>query len=320
MVSGQIYLEDIMNKLAITICSAFLFTGTAAFAQDDTQAKINTILEALAAQEEVIKSLKTETDNLKLLSQQQASLITKLTGELKAEITKREAVTAIAARLETALPANGSLWLNGQKVIDEGGGWHRSYGNTGWFNGTHGGGWHMTDNNWIRSYGGKDVYVDKMVRADNGFQVDGKQVIDADAGWHRSYGNTGWFNGTHGGGWHMTDTSWIRSYGNKNVYVNKMLRADDGFQVDGKAIIDGSGKVLVSPQYSKEYYWIQGNAPVKMQPTNQYVCYLMSASGRFAGSGEKISVYEIGGWWYLGGQSLQPGGDINGTARCVTFR
>lgn len=291
---------------------AFLFTGTTTFAQDE---HIKTILEDLAEQTNVIGELKTETDKLKLLSQKQADLITKLTDELAAEIKKREAV---AARLETALPADGSLLLNGQKVIDAGGGWHRSYGNTGWYNGTYGGGWNMTDNTWIRSYGGKDVYVDKVVRADNGFQVDGKQVIDVDAGWHRSYGNTGWFNGTYGGGWHMTDTSWIRSYGNKNVYVNKMLRADDGFQVDGKQIIDASGKVLVSPVYSDEYLWKQGQDPIRMKRASEYACYLMSVSGFFAGGGEKVRVYSSSGWWYLGGHSQKY--DVHATARCVTFR
>jgi len=40
-------------------------------------------------------------------------------------------------------------------------------------------------------------------------------------------------------GWwfHMTDTTWIRSFWNKHVYINKMLRADDWFQVDWKQVI-----------------------------------------------------------------------------------
>lgn len=37
--------------------------------------------------------------------------------------------------------------------------WFRSKGNTGWYSEDHGGGWYMTDNTWIRSYGGKDVYL-----------------------------------------------------------------------------------------------------------------------------------------------------------------
>ena len=37
--------------------------------------------------------------------------------------------------------------------------WFRSKGSTGWYSEDHGGGWYMTDNTWIRIYGGKDVYL-----------------------------------------------------------------------------------------------------------------------------------------------------------------
>ena len=42
-------------------------------------------------------------------------------------------------------------------------------------------------------------------------------VIDDEGGWHRSYGNTGWYNGTHDGGWYMTDATWLRSWGGKGI-------------------------------------------------------------------------------------------------------
>lgn len=37
--------------------------------------------------------------------------------------------------------------------------WFRSKGSTGWYSEDHGGGWYMSDNTWIRSFGGKDVYL-----------------------------------------------------------------------------------------------------------------------------------------------------------------
>lgn len=37
--------------------------------------------------------------------------------------------------------------------------WFRSKGSTGWYSEDHGGGWYMSDNTWIRNYGGKDVYL-----------------------------------------------------------------------------------------------------------------------------------------------------------------
>lgn len=60
--------------------------------------------------------------------------------------------------------------------------------------------------------------------------------------WIRSKGDTGWYNETHGGGWHMTDTTWIRAYNGKSVYVSNTsnsaiytsgaVRGTKGFTVD----------------------------------------------------------------------------------------
>jgi len=62
------------------------------------------------------------------------------------------------------------------------------------------------------------------LRVDGGFQVDGNWVIDSNAGWHRTYGQTGWYNGTYGGGWYMTDTTWIRAYNNKSIITGGDVR------------------------------------------------------------------------------------------------
>lgn len=95
--------------------------------------------------------------------------------------------------------------------------WWRSIGATGWYNQTYGGGWWMADSTWIRTYGSKYLYCDSLIRADGGFEVDGSTVIDSNAGWHRTYGATGWYNGTYGGGWYMTDSTWVRCYNGKNT-------------------------------------------------------------------------------------------------------
>ncbi|HAZ13448.1 MAG TPA: hypothetical protein DCY86_11710, partial [Bdellovibrionales bacterium] len=62
-----------------------------------------------------------------------------------------------------------------------------------------------------------NIDVDGVVNGDGGFSSGGNTVIDAGGGWHRSYGNTGWYNGTYGGGWYMTDTSWLRAYNDKGI-------------------------------------------------------------------------------------------------------
>ena len=61
-------------------------------------------------------------------------------------------------------------------------GWLRTYNSTGWFNQTYGGGWYMQDSSWIRSYGGKYVYVDSYfqgahVWAGSGSGVDSSYAL-----------------------------------------------------------------------------------------------------------------------------------------------
>jgi len=68
--------------------------------------------------------------------------------------------------------------------------------------------------------------------------------------WFRSYGNTGWYSQTYGGGWFMQDTSWIRAYGNKGIYTagqiqggtvvsNGRLTANEYAQINGTAAQGG---------------------------------------------------------------------------------
>jgi len=60
----------------------------------------------------------------------------------------------------------------------------------------------------------------------------GRAIRDAGGGWIRTYGSTGWYNGSYGGGWYMADSSWIRTYGSKGIYHNSgIMRTDGDFQV-----------------------------------------------------------------------------------------
>jgi hypothetical protein len=49
--------------------------------------------------------------------------------------------------------------------------------------------------------------------------------MDAGGGWFRTYGNTGWYNGTYAGGMYMIDTTWIRTYAGKYLYVDSIIQA-----------------------------------------------------------------------------------------------
>ena len=50
------------------------------------------------------------------------------------------------------------------------GNWFRALGDTGLHFESHGGGWHMTDNDWIRAYNGKNIYTAGKIRCDAGFE------------------------------------------------------------------------------------------------------------------------------------------------------
>ena len=47
----------------------------------------------------------------------------------------------------------------------------------------------------------------------------GSEMLNV-GGWVGTVGNTGWCSVTHGGGWHMTDSTWIRNYNNKPMYYS----------------------------------------------------------------------------------------------------
>ena len=47
---------------------------------------------------------------------------------------------------------------------------------------------------------------------------------DPNGGWVQTYGKTGWFNGTYGGGWTMIDSTWLRAYGNKSIITYGNIR------------------------------------------------------------------------------------------------
>lgn len=46
--------------------------------------------------------------------------------------------------------------------------WVRTVGSTGWYSESYGGGWHMTDSTYIRSYGGKSLYIEGNILANGG--------------------------------------------------------------------------------------------------------------------------------------------------------
>ena len=50
--------------------------------------------------------------------------------------------------------------------------WFRARGDCGFYFESHGGGWHMTDDEWIRAWNGKNIYTSGKIRCDAGFEGD----------------------------------------------------------------------------------------------------------------------------------------------------
>ncbi len=66
---------------------------------------------------------------------------------------------------------------------------------------------------------GTGVWTAGLATLNQGVMVDGQTVIDDGAGWHRTYGATGWYNGTYGGGWVMNQAGMINNYGATSLTV-----------------------------------------------------------------------------------------------------
>jgi hypothetical protein len=106
--------EKMKYHYHVWIGLAFLFTGTAASAQEDMQAKINTILETLAAQEEVIqnhleKISALEKKNAELEGSISAAQVAANSGISKADAAQVTANTAVSSATAAQNTANSGV-------------------------------------------------------------------------------------------------------------------------------------------------------------------------------------------------------------------
>ncbi len=80
------------------------------------------------------------------------------------------------ATVGNTLNANNGIAVDGKTVIDNGAGWHRSHGQTGWYSETYGGGIYMVDTTWVRVYNNKSFYAQGKIQSDTGVYVGGTHV------------------------------------------------------------------------------------------------------------------------------------------------
>ena len=151
--------------------------------------------------------------------------------------------------------------------------WVRVRGDNGIIFDNRGGGWHMKDNDWIRSYGGKNVYCDKEIRGNTMFtETDMTVSRNLNVGGELKIGNTiinentikrllaqqsiaGWaVDGAQGrtllyeGEYNLWDTSsrfdrWTNDNWD-NIYVNRgwRIRVWDDYVNGAVQIVDATNK------------------------------------------------------------------------------
>ncbi len=221
---------------------------------------------------------------------------------------------------------------NAKGVIDATDSWLRLNQGGGFTNGTYTPGFFRADagiaSGPIGSLGAGTIHANGVIRG-NGFQdYNGNQVIDAGGGWHRSYGNTGFFNGTYGGGIWMTDATYVRTYNGKSFYCDNVIKgryfrdnadaplvkAGTGVTVtedaNGGYVVSASGTGASGTKTEKlTKVQVVTNATVYQIFEDQYVRFGVYRSGTSYYYALSIKDPAAIGWWNFSRES--GGGDLN---------
>ncbi len=97
------------------------------------------------------------------------------------------------------------------------------------------------------------MYEGSLNMGSQAITSDAGTIRDASGGWVRTYGNTGWYNGTHGGGWYMTDGTYVRTYNGKSVMAAGYFHSSDERL---KENIETSGGLdVISKLHGVTYNW-----------------------------------------------------------------
>lgn len=146
-------------------------------------------------------------------------------------------------------------------------------------------GFHMYDAN--RTDNGIDKYF-RFRLSDKTIHTDARMHIYGE--WLYVSGNSGVFFSTHGGGWHMTDSTWLRAYGDKSIYTGGTIKSNNALEsryinsIGGNLDINAKGNTL----------FINANA---QSGANLNINRAWSGT-----QGSEISIYNSKGkgWGYLG--------------------
>lgn len=106
--------------------------------------------------------------------------------------------------------------------------WFRAKGDNGFYFENHGGGWHMTDNDWIRAFNGKNIYTSGRIRGENGIEV---------------MGNASFVFASHDCGLYMNDDTWVRISNGKSFWARGKIQAESGFEGNLHGTADNANKL-----------------------------------------------------------------------------
>ena len=117
-------------------------------------------------------------------------------------------------------------------------------------------------------------------------------VLDANGGWVRTYGASGWFNGTYLGGIYMADTTWVRTYNNKSIWSDNVIGSANGFTAGYNGTFPPTGGAIIAGDVGI------GTSSVKSRldiaDSNGAGAMTLGTSGAFIG----YNAYYNGGWKY----------------------
>jgi len=85
-------------------------------------------------------------------------------------------------------------------------------------------GWHTADEIVSGNFSGDYKFVNS-IKVNSLIDEDVGTIRDNDGGWVRTYGQTGWYSETYGGGWYMFDSTWIRAVNDKNIYTGGIIQS-----------------------------------------------------------------------------------------------
>jgi uncharacterized protein YjbI with pentapeptide repeats len=147
--------------------------------------------------------------------------------------------------------SNGGFNVDGSTVIDNGAGWHRAYGKTGFISATYGGGIYMTDSTWVRVYNKKSLLVDANIYTSGSIGIGDSSpnyALDIE----------------------RDTTTWLAAFENKNGNdTNVYLAHDDqGIYVKVKNTDTTTGYIAEFANHSGSAMTIEANRNVGIRDTS----------------------------------------------------